>query len=278
MGNGIIVKRIKGITQYYAKDHMSQFKQGDFLRIVPEFDNPYDHNALAIYDDYNHKLGYIDKYSNVEVYHTIKDVDYVCIITYVYQDYSKPSIEFEIIYRTNGRMFSISQNTFEDLVAKYKRQRHPLQSFDDSIFDIVLRNYNGELLYGSGILSIGRETFDYDQRSFQIDDESLNFCADLYLEEWLFKDKRPEGFEKKSIVCRCNIRFLENKKKDVYYYEYVEKVWLPKVRRYLSSNKAIDLIDFDGKIYLYMIIEKNTTLASFMKYTNKLTDIAERKF
>ena len=121
MGNSIIVKRIKGITQYYAKDHMSQYKKGDFLRIVPEFDNPYDHNALAIYDDYNHKLGFIDKYSNVEVYQTIKDVDYVCIITSVYIDYSKPSIEFEIIYRTSGSRESISNSLFNEYLSKYNR-------------------------------------------------------------------------------------------------------------------------------------------------------------
>lgn len=119
MGNSIIVKRIKGITQYYAKDHILEYKKGDFLRIVPDFNNPYDHNALAIYDDHNHKLGYIDKYSNVTIYHTIKDVDYICIITSVYSDYSKPSIEFQIIYRTEGSKFEISEGIFNDYLAKY---------------------------------------------------------------------------------------------------------------------------------------------------------------
>lgn len=132
MGNSIIVKRIKGITQYYAKDHIREYKKGDFLRIVPDFNNSYDHNALAIYDDHNHKLGFIDKYSNVTVYQTIKDTDYICIITSVYTDYSKPSIEFQIIYRTKGSKFEISEDTFNDYFARYNHNNSSLPVLCDN--------------------------------------------------------------------------------------------------------------------------------------------------
>lgn len=144
MGNSIIVKRIKGITQHYAKDHMCQYKKGDFLRIVPEFDNPYDHNALAIYDDSNHKLGFIDKNSNVEVYNAIKNVDYVCIITSVYFDYTKPSIEFEIIYRTAGTKFEISDKTFNEYLSRYNKSSvHELDTnTHEIIIPEVLENQN----------------------------------------------------------------------------------------------------------------------------------------
>ena len=53
MGNSIITKRVRGITLNYAKDHMNEYKIGDFLRIVTDFDNPYDYNALAIYEHNN---------------------------------------------------------------------------------------------------------------------------------------------------------------------------------------------------------------------------------
>ena len=119
MGNSIITKRIKGITQYYAKDHISEFHRGDFLRIVPEFDNPYDHNALAIYGDHGHKLGFVDKNSNVAVYRQIKGNDYVCVMTQVFYDYDYPGIEYNIIYRNNGTREDISERLFSDLLKKY---------------------------------------------------------------------------------------------------------------------------------------------------------------
>lgn len=122
MGNSIIVGRVKGITNYYAKTHINKFKKGNFLKIIPDFDNPYDKNALAIYDGENHHIGFVDKYNNVFTYDCIKNNDYVCLITSVYESYVKPSIEYEIIYRTNSPREDISNSLFEDYLKKYNKK------------------------------------------------------------------------------------------------------------------------------------------------------------
>lgn len=119
MGNAIFTSRIKGITMHYAKDHMSDYHKGDFLRIVPDFNNPYDNHALAIYDDNKHMIGFADKHWNTYLYDLIKNNDYVCLITSVYIDSLKPSIEYQVIYKTDGTKFEISEYTFNDFLTKY---------------------------------------------------------------------------------------------------------------------------------------------------------------
>ena len=111
---------------------MSEYKEGDFLRIVPEFDNPYDHNALAIYDDFNHKLGFIDKYTNVEIYRKIKDINYICYITNVHTDYSRPSIEFAIAYETDDSNEDIPGKLFYFYLSKYGQRNLSKAKGDNS--------------------------------------------------------------------------------------------------------------------------------------------------
>ena len=123
MGNAIFTSRVKGITMHYAKSHMSDYQKGDFLRIVPDFNNPHDNHALAIYDDNKHMIGFVDKYSNVSLYESIKDNDYVCLITSVYNDSTKPSIEYQVIYRTTGNREAVSNSTFENYLSKYNKQK-----------------------------------------------------------------------------------------------------------------------------------------------------------
>lgn len=125
MGNRIITGKVKGITKYYAKTHMFEFHSWDFLKLVPEFDNPYDQNAIALYDNHNHKIGFIDRFLNVEVYEKIKGTDYVCVITSVFADYDTPSIEYQIIYRTPDSFCSISEEVFFQLLSAYKGNEEP---------------------------------------------------------------------------------------------------------------------------------------------------------
>ena len=134
MGNYILTKRIRGITHYYAIDHLDEFKRGDFLRLVPEFDNPYDSNALAVYDNFGHKLGFVDKDSNAAVYETIKDTDYYCLVSSVYKSIEKPSIEFEIVFRTNNQVCSVLDEVFDDYLKKYKGNNETVKESNHIIY------------------------------------------------------------------------------------------------------------------------------------------------
>ena len=54
---------ISGLPYYDAPLIFDQLKLGSDLTIVPERDNPYDPEALALYSD-NNKLGFIPRESN----------------------------------------------------------------------------------------------------------------------------------------------------------------------------------------------------------------------
>ena len=54
---------------------------GDNLLLQLEPDNDYDKNAVAIYDDSNHKLGYIPRYYSESVTNRInKQMTYSCVV------------------------------------------------------------------------------------------------------------------------------------------------------------------------------------------------------
>lgn len=124
MGNKIFTNKIKGITKYYAPGHMHQFHVGDFLRLVPEFDNPFDQNAIAIYDDHNHKLGFVDREINVWIYKLMKSTEYFCLITSVYANPDRPSIEYQLIYRTVEPDFDVSESLFRDYYSRYSNSKN----------------------------------------------------------------------------------------------------------------------------------------------------------
>ncbi len=95
---GQIKSRIKGIKFKYAADNIYSYHDNDFLKLVPEPENTYDKNAIAIYDKNNHHIGYVGKEINVEVLRIMRDFSYNCYISEVYYDNETPSIEFTLDY------------------------------------------------------------------------------------------------------------------------------------------------------------------------------------
>lgn len=95
---GLIRGRVKGITFRYAGQNIYSYHNNDLLSLVPEPNNPYDKNAVAIYDSQNHHIGYVGKEINAQVLDIINNKDYTCRIIGVYYDNYKPSIEYEINY------------------------------------------------------------------------------------------------------------------------------------------------------------------------------------
>lgn len=53
--------KIVGVTFHHAQDYIPQLRAGETLRIERELDNPYDVNAIAVYDRYGRQLGYFSR-------------------------------------------------------------------------------------------------------------------------------------------------------------------------------------------------------------------------
>ena len=92
------IGRVKGITFKYAAKHIDNYKKKDKLRLVLEPTNPYDSNAIAIYDNLKHHIGYISKDVNYQFLDFVENDDYLCEISNVYYDSENPSIEFILLY------------------------------------------------------------------------------------------------------------------------------------------------------------------------------------
>jgi hypothetical protein len=138
MGNQVITRRIKGITQYYVPRHLNEFHIGEFLRLIPEFDNPYDSNALLIMDEKGNKLGYVEKGLNVELYRIMCQGDYYCIISSVYANIDVPSIEYQFVFKTPNDHFDVPQNIFYDRLNAYKSE---ISGFEGDFYNPQPKSY-----------------------------------------------------------------------------------------------------------------------------------------
>ena len=176
---GQIRGRIKGIKFRYAADNIYSYHENDILCLKPEPDNPYDENAIAIYDMHNHHIGYIGREINAEVLSIIRNHSYNCFISKVYYGYDTPSIEYTINYfdkKSNDDFnpYDIFGDADEDIktskVAKNKKNDLIELSYEltaeGKYLDVVnlLKNYcetdNAEILYllGSAYLGLNKES------------------------------------------------------------------------------------------------------------------------
>ena len=128
---GQFISKVKGITFRVEGKDIYNYHENDMLRLVPDPNNPYDKNAIAIYDTNNNHIGYVGKEDNVKVLNIIKNMTYVCRIKRVYYDYNTPSIEYEIIFDEKNHSFE--NNNLEDA-----DQHKTAKLWKDNLIDRVL--------------------------------------------------------------------------------------------------------------------------------------------
>ena len=138
-----IYGRGRGITYKYAATNIELYNDNDILKLIPEPNNPYDSNAVAIYDSFNHHIGYVAKEINMNVLNIIKNKDYICKITRVYFNYKTPSIEYRIdYYEQNEKKIKFSSNKTVNEMAQNKKNDMDINSiYHNALYLIDLGRY-----------------------------------------------------------------------------------------------------------------------------------------
>ena len=89
-------------------------EKADELRLVREYDNKYDEHAVAVYDRYNNKIGYLEKRENEETAFYL-DSGHECVAAVSYIDKKSATVGIVV------DVFCIAdKDTMKNLKAQYE--------------------------------------------------------------------------------------------------------------------------------------------------------------
>ena len=147
---------------YITINHLDEFnglsniKVGDTLTLIKDLDNPYDDEAIAVFDKDNIKVGYVANsvdtvargtHSAGRVYENIHSQD-TCVVNYITQDNIIASLNIQLNIRTQSR------------VIEYKKYNERRKKFNYGCIKSIVNNLeNGELTLVASRPCMGKTSF-----------------------------------------------------------------------------------------------------------------------